>query len=65
MIGTINKISDKGFGFVKVNGYPKGIFFHASACKGQFENLSEGDEVEVGNIEETEKGNQTKSIKLV
>lgn len=45
MQGTIKKIvGDKGFGFIK-HGDNKDIFFHCSACNGQFENLLEGQEV--------------------
>jgi len=65
MEGIIKFLSDKGFGFVEVEGYPKGIFFHATACKDKFENLRKGDLVEVGDIELTEKGNQTNNIKLI
>ena len=62
MKGTISFINTKGFGFVEVEGYEKGVFFHASACKGHFDDLSKGQEVTLGEIFQTEKGFSTNKI---
>ncbi len=43
--GTIKKLTDKGFGFIK--GERGDIFFHHSALQnGAFDNLQEGQRVE-------------------
>ena len=44
--GTIARIiSDKGFGFIKVDGQEKDLFFHTSDVVGGIESLAEGDKV--------------------
>lgn len=44
-LGKIKMIKDdKGFGFIERNGQPD-LFFHASACNGQFDSLRVGQEV--------------------
>lgn len=43
--GTIKKKTDKGFGFIAVEGGGEDIFFHMSATNGQFDNLNEGQAV--------------------
>jgi len=47
MEGTIKKlITDKGFGFITVDGEEKDLFFHGKELKGvTFEELKEGDRV--------------------
>ena len=43
--GTIKKVMDKGFGFIKTAG-DKDLFFHSSAVKGvDFNDLREGQKV--------------------
>lgn len=43
--GTIKKLTDKGFGFIKTQG-DKDLFFHHSSLQGvQFEDLHEGQHV--------------------
>jgi CspA family cold shock protein len=43
--GTIKKLIDKGFGFIKTAG-PKDIYFHSSALQGaSFEELKVGQKV--------------------
>ncbi len=49
--GTIARLTDKGFGFISVEGQEKDLFFHSNElvnCK--FDDLREGDKVtfEVG-----------------
>jgi len=42
--GTIKKLTDKGFGFIKTND--KDLFFHSKALQGvQFDDLQEGQKV--------------------
>jgi CspA family cold shock protein len=43
--GTIKKLTDKGFGFIKTQG-DKDLFFHHSSLQGvRFEELREGQRV--------------------
>ena len=47
--GTVAKKTDKGFGFIKINGAPEGakdLFFHSNELKNiSFDELQEGDKV--------------------
>jgi CspA family cold shock protein len=45
--GTIARLTDKGFGFIKREGEDKDLFFHASELEGgvDFNSLQEGDSV--------------------
>ena len=46
MNGTIKKLTDKGFGFITVEGQQKDVFFHTNSLVGvQFNELREGDAV--------------------
>lgn len=46
MEGTIQRLTDKGFGFIALEGEPKGIFFHRNDLVGaEFNELREGDKV--------------------
>lgn len=46
MTGTIKTLTDKGFGFITVEGQEKDLFFHSNALVGvQFSELREGDSV--------------------
>ena len=42
--GTIKTKTEKGFGFISVEGSPD-VFFHLSACNGQFDSLQVGQSV--------------------
>lgn len=49
--GTIARLTDKGFGFIKIDGQEKDLFFHSNEVVGTtFDALREGDQVsfEVG-----------------
>jgi CspA family cold shock protein len=49
--GTIARLTDKGFGFIKADGMDKDLFFHSNELVGiAFDDLREGDKVtfEVG-----------------
>ena len=44
--GTIKKLTDKGFGFIKTANGNKDLFFHSSSVQGaSFEDLHEGQKV--------------------
>lgn len=43
--GTIKKKTDRGFGFIQVEGSDD-VFFHNSACSGQWDTLQEGQQVQ-------------------
>ncbi len=56
MNGTIKKLTDKGFGFITVEGEEKDLFFHNSSLQGvTFDELQEGDAVTF-ETEETDRG---------
>lgn len=42
--GTIARLTDKGFGFIKIEGQEKDLFFHSNELVGvSFDELREGD----------------------
>ncbi len=42
--GTIARLTDKGFGFIKIEGQAKDLFFHSNELQGvSFDSLREGD----------------------
>jgi len=46
MNGVIKKKTDKGFGFITVEGQDKDLFFHSNSLVGlTFEEIQEGDAV--------------------
>jgi cold shock protein len=56
MTGIIKKLTDKGFGFITVEGQAKDLFFHSKSLVGvQFSELHEGDSVSF-EIEDSPKG---------
>ena len=58
--GTIKKLTDRGFGFIKTAAGTE-VFFHASSLDCAFEALSEGQEVQL-EYEDGEKGPRTTSV---
>ena len=45
--GTIKRLMEQGFGFIKAEGKEEDLFFHRSALQNlQFTNLRQGQEVE-------------------
>lgn len=46
MEGTIKKLTDRGFGFISVDGEDNDIFFHSNELQGvEFDELKEGDKL--------------------
>ncbi|NQU82570.1 MAG: cold shock domain-containing protein [Parcubacteria group bacterium] len=46
MEGTIKNLTDKGFGFITIEGEEKDLFFHGNELQGiTFEELNVGDKV--------------------
>ncbi len=59
--GTIAGINPKGFGFIKVAGMEKDLFFHATDLVNvRFEDLNEGDSLEF-EVQDSEKGDGKKN----
>lgn len=45
--GTIKRLTDRGFGFIAIEGKDKDLFFHSNELKGvSFEELKEGDKLQ-------------------
>lgn len=66
MNGVIKKlITDKGFGFISVEGQEKDLFFHSkSLVDVQFTDLHEGDSVTF-EVEDSPKGPNAVNVKVV
>lgn len=65
MTGTIKRLTDKGFGFISIEGQEKDLFFHHSALEGvTFEELNVGDTLQF-ETEDSQKGPQAINITRV
>ena len=64
--GTVKTVTDRGFGFITVEGSDKDIFFHEKTLEGDLavRKLKVGDKITF-DIEETPKGKNAVNIKLV
>jgi len=60
--GTIKKLTDRGFGFIKTEAGAE-VFFHASSLEVPFDSLAEGQKVEI-EYEDGEKGPRATSVKV-
>ncbi|HLD64029.1 MAG TPA: cold shock domain-containing protein [Candidatus Peribacteraceae bacterium] len=58
--GTIKRKTDKGFGFIAMEGSPD-VFFHSSACNGNFDSL-EVDQAVTFDLEKGEKGPKAANV---
>jgi len=58
--GTIKKLTDRGFGFIKTASGTE-IFFHASSLDCAYESLTEGQTVQL-EYEDGEKGPRATSV---
>lgn len=56
------KLEDKGIGFISIEG-SEDLFYHMSACDGQYDNLNEGDKVTCDS-EDSPKGKRAVNVKL-
>ena len=62
MQGVIKKKTDKGFGFISVEGQEKDLFFHSKSLVGvTFDELNEGDSVSF-DIEDSPKGKNAVNV---
>ena len=60
--GTIARLMEKGFGFIRRDGEHKDLFFHSNELKGvSFDALNEGDQLTF-DIEEGPKGPQAVNV---
>ncbi|HYE22012.1 MAG TPA: cold shock domain-containing protein [Verrucomicrobiae bacterium] len=65
MNGVIKKKTDKGFGFITVEGSDKDLFFHSNSLVDvTFDELKEGDKVTF-ETEETQKGLNARDVRRV
>ncbi len=63
--GTIARLMDKGFGFIKRDGESKDLFFHANELQNcSFQDLREGDTLSF-EIADGQKGPQAVNISRV
>ena len=63
--GKIARLTDRGFGFIAIEGEEKDLFFHSNELEGTtFEELNEGDTVEF-EIGESPKGPNATNVKKV
>ena len=58
--GTIKTKTDKGFGFIAVEGSDD-VFFHHSACSGQYESMQVGQAVTFDEVM-GEKGKKAENV---
>jgi len=65
MEGTIKNLTDKGFGFITVDGEDKDLFFHSNELKGvTFEELKAGDRVSFEKADSPKGPNATNVTRL-
>ncbi len=65
MTGTIKNLTDRGFGFISVEGQEKDIFFHSNSLVGvQFNELHQGDSVSF-EVENSPKGMNAVNVQRV
>jgi len=65
MNGVIKKKTDKGFGFITVEGQEKDLFFHGNSLVDvTFDEIKEGDNVTF-DVEESPKGPNATNVKRV
>jgi cold shock protein len=63
--GTIKRLTDRGFGFIAVEGSDKDLFFHSNELQGvSFNDLKEGDKVQFEVTESPKGPNATKVSRI-
>jgi len=61
-VGIIASLTDKGFGFISVEGMEKDLFFHSNELNGvQFDSLREGDKMQF-EVSDSPKGKQATNV---
>lgn len=61
--GKIARLTDNGYGFIKVDGEEKDLFFHSNELQGvSFDDLKEGEELEF-EVTEGQKGLNATNVK--
>lgn len=63
--GTVKTVTDKGYGFIQIEGVEKNVFFHENSLEGDLaeRKLRVGDVITF-DVEETPKGQSAMNIKL-
>ncbi len=65
MTGTVKTKTEKGFGFITVEGQAKDIFFHSSSLVGvTYDELREGDSVSF-ETEDSDRGPRAVNVSVV
>ncbi len=65
MEGTIKNLTDKGFGFITIDGEEKDLFFHSNELKGvTYEELKVGDRVSFEKVDSPKGPNATNVTRL-
>ena len=63
--GTIARVTDRGFGFITIEGNSKDLFFHSKDLVGvAFDDLREGDKVSF-EVTEGEKGPSATNVSRI
>jgi len=63
--GTIKRLTDRGFGFIAIEGNDKDLFFHSKELVGvEFNDLKEGDKVQF-EVSESPKGPNATGVSRV
>lgn len=64
MEGVVKKVTDRGYGFISVEGEEDDIFFHANSLVDvSFDELREGDEVSF-EVQESDKGPNAVDVEM-
>lgn len=63
--GTIKRLTDRGFGFIAIEGSEKDLFFHSNELAGglEFNSLHEGDKVQF-DVASGPKGDNATNVSL-
>lgn len=64
MTGTIKTLTDRGFGFITVEGQSKDLFFHSKDLQGvEFDSLKVGDSLQF-DVVDGDKGPSAKNVMM-
>lgn len=64
--GTVERLTDKGYGFIEIDGERKNVFFHATGVERgvRFDEIEEGDAVAF-TLAQTDKGVAAVGVNIV